>query len=187
MVRWRHMADSVDSGGLVGRCQGARWRWVSRGVMVIWLGALFIEPDVLKSQSLGSRLHAFVITVVVVAVFDVWFSRRMGLVIDEHGITLHYAFHRKRLSWAKVQGFEWKRWNSPRTQSIWITLSSGQLVRIPTIQRTPGGKTRSFIYGLLSEKLRLKGGLEVDAMATLERARATMHRDVGVGTAQVVE
>jgi hypothetical protein len=30
--------------------------------MVIWLGLLFIEPDVLKSQSLGSRLQALVIT-----------------------------------------------------------------------------------------------------------------------------
>jgi hypothetical protein len=146
--------------------------------MAIWLGALFIEPDVLKSQSLGSRLHAILITAIVVAAFDVWFSRRMGVTIDERGITLHYAFHRKRVPWAKVQGFEWKRWNSPRTESIWITLSSGRPIRIPTIQRTPGGETRSFVYGLLSESLRLKGGVEVDAMATLQSAHATMQNEL---------
>lgn len=174
---------SVDtsSGGLVGRCQGARWRWVSRYIMAICLGALFIEPDVLKSQSLGSRLHAILITAVVVAAFDIWFSRRMGLTVDERGVTLHYAFHRKRVPWAEVQGFEWKRWNSPRTESIWITRGSGRLIRIPTIQRTPGGEKRSFVYGLLSENLRLKGGAQVDAMATLQSARATMQNELERG------
>jgi Bacterial PH domain len=78
--------------------------------MGVFLGALFVEPDVLKSQSVGSRLHAIAITAVVVAAFDVWFSRRMGLTIDEGGLTLHYAFHRKRVPWADVHGFEWKRW-----------------------------------------------------------------------------
>jgi hypothetical protein len=115
----------ADSYGGVGRCQGSRSRRVARYIMAIWLGALFIEPDVLKSQSLGSRLQAILITAVVVAAFDVWFSRRMGLTIDERGITLHYAFHRKRVPWAKVQSFEWKRWHSPPSEWIWITLSGG--------------------------------------------------------------
>jgi hypothetical protein len=168
----------TGSGGLVGRCQGARWRWVSRYIMAVCLSALFVEPDVLKSQSLGSRLHAVLITAIVVAAFDVWFSRRMGLTIDERGITLHYAFHRKRVEWAEVQGFEWKRWNSPRTESIWITLGSGRLIRIPTIQRTPGGERSSFVYKLLSENLRLKGGVEVDALATLQQAQAAIQRTV---------
>lgn len=148
--------------------------------MAIWLGALFIEPDVLKSQSLGSRLHAILITAIVVAAFDVWFSRRMGLNIDERGITLHYAFHRKRVLWADVQGFEWKRWNSPRSDWIWIARGSGHAIRIPTIQRTPGGEIRSGVaYRLLaSDNLRLTGGVEVDAMATLQHARATMQREL---------
>ena len=143
--------------------------------MAVWLGLLFVEPDVLKSQSLGSRLHAILITAVVVAAFDVWFSRRMGLSIDKRGITLHYAFHRKRVPWAEVQGFEWKRGNSPRSEWIWITRSSGRPIRIPTIQRAPGGEIRSGVaYKLLaSENLRLKGGAQVDAMATLESARVT--------------
>lgn len=148
--------------------------------MAIWLGALFVEPDVLKSQSLGSRLQAVLITAIVVAAFDVWFSRRMGLTVDEQGITLHYAFHRKRALWEEIQNFEWKRWNSPRSEWIWITRSTGRAVRIPTIQRTPGGEARSGIaYRLLeSENLRLKGGVEVDAMTTLQRAHATMQSEL---------
>jgi hypothetical protein len=129
---------------------------------------------------LVSWLQAILITVAIIAAIDVWFSRRMGLTIDERGITLHYAFHRKRMHWAKVQGFEWKRWNSPRTEWIWITRSSGRAIRIPTIQRTPGGEIRSgAAYRLLaSENLRLKDGAEVDAMATLQRAHATMQDEL---------
>ncbi len=169
----------ANSGGLVGRCQGARSRRVARYIMAIWLGALFIEPDVLKSQSLDSRLHAIAITVVIIVAFDVWFSRRMGLTIDERGITLHYAFHRKRVPWATIQGFEWRRWNSPRSEWIWITLGGEQAIRIPTIQRSPGGKKRSAVYRwLASEKVRIRGGAEVDAMATLQRAHATMQNEL---------
>jgi hypothetical protein len=171
---------SRDSGGLVGRCQGARWRRVTRAIMAIWFGLIFVGSQGPKSHSLVSWLQAILITVAIVAAIDVWFSRRMGLTIDERGITLHYAFHRKRMPWAKVQGFEWKRWISPRTEWIWITSSSGRAIRIPTIQRTPGGEIRSgFAYRLLaSENLRLKGGAEVDAMATLQRAHATMQDEL---------
>jgi hypothetical protein len=148
-------------------------------MMAIWLGLLFVEPDVLKSQSLDSRLHAIVVTAIVVAIFDMWFSRRMGLTIDERGITLRYAFHRKRVPWATVQGFEWRRWTSPRSEWVWVTLSGGKAVRIPTIQRTPKGERRSFVYGFLSENMRVKGGADVDAMATLQSARAAMQNELG--------
>jgi Bacterial PH domain len=172
---------SADSGGLVGRCQGARWRRVTRGLMAIGFGLLFVGSEGPKSHSLGSWLLAIFITVAIIAAFDVWFSRRMGLTIDEQGITLRYAFHRKRVSWADVQDFEWKRWNSPRSDWIWITLSSGRAIRIPTIQRTPGGQIRSgAAYRLLaSENLRLDGGVESDAMATLRQARAAMRSQQG--------
>jgi hypothetical protein len=167
------------SGGLVARCQGARWRRVARYIIAIWLSLLFVEPDVLESQSVASRLHAVLITVLVVAAFDVWFSRRMGLTLDARGLTLHYAFHRKRVPWANVQGFEWKRGNSPRSEWIWITRTSGRPIRIPTIQRAPGGEVRTGVaYRLLaSENLRLKGGAEVDAMSTLESAHAAIRRE----------
>jgi hypothetical protein len=147
--------------------------------MAIWLVALFIEPDVLKNQSLGSRLHAIVITVVVVAALDMWFSRRMGLTIDARGITLHYAFHRKRVSWASVEGFEWRRWNSPRSEWIWIRVTGGNVIRIPTIQRSPGGEKHSILYRLLaSDKIRTGRGAFVDAMATLQHAQATSQREL---------
>jgi hypothetical protein len=143
--------------------------------MAIWLGLLLVASDGPESHSLVSWLQAILVTVAIIAVIDVWFSRRMGLTIDERGITLHYAFHRKRVPWAEVHAFEWKRWNSPRSDWIWITRVSGHAIRIPTIQRPPGGEIRSGIaYRLLaSENVRLKGGTEVDAMTTLQHARAT--------------
>jgi hypothetical protein len=149
--------------------------------MGIWFGLLFVASDGPKSHSLVSSLQAIVITVAIIVILDVWFSRRMGLMIDERGMTLHYAFHRKRVPWAEVRGFEWKRWNSPRSDWIWIARGSGHAIRIPTFQRTPGGEIRSGVaYRLLaSENLRLKGGVEVDAMRTLQRAHATMQRELG--------
>jgi len=138
----------------------------------MWLGLIFVGSQGPKSHSLVSWLQAILITVAIIAAIDVWFSRRMGLTIGERGITLYYAFHRKRMPWAKVQGFEWKRWNSPRTEWIWITRSSGRAIRIPTIQRTRGSGVAHRL--LASENLRLKGGAEVDAMATLQHAHATI-------------
>lgn len=93
--------------------------------MAIWLGLLFIEPDVLRSQALVSRLQAILITVIVVVAFDVWFARRMGLSVDEDGITLYYALRRKRVPWAMVQSFEWRRWTSRRTEWLWIESDGG--------------------------------------------------------------
>jgi hypothetical protein len=149
--------------------------------MAIWFGLLFIGSAP-TSHSLISWLKAILVTVAIIAAIDVWFSWRMGLTIDERGITLHYAFHRKRVPWAEMQGFAWKRWNSPRSEWIWITRSSEPPIRIPTIQRAPGGEVRSGVaYRLLaSENLRLKGGTQTDAMATLESARATMQHEVSV-------
>jgi hypothetical protein len=172
----------MDSGGLVGRCQGARWRRVTRYIIAICLVLLFVGSDGPKNHSLTSWLQAILITVVIIVVIDFWFSWRMGLTIDERGITLHYAFHRKQVPWAEMQGFAWKRWNSPRSEWIWITRSSGPPIRIPTIQRAPGGEIQSGVaYRLLaSENLRLKDGIQADAMATLERARATMQHEVSV-------
>jgi len=150
--------------------------------MAIWFGLLSLGADAPDSHSLVSWLQAILITVAIIAAFDVWFSRRMGLTIDERGITLHYAFHRKRVLWAQVQGFEWKRWNSPRSDWIWITRGDKRAIRIPTIQRTLEGEIRSGVaYRLFaSEDLRLKGGGEVDAMTTLQRAWATMHNKASV-------
>ena len=116
-------------------------------------------------------MHAIVITAVIVAVFDVWFSRRMGLVIDRRGITLHYAFHRKRVPWAVVRGFEWKRWNSPRTESLWITpTAGGSAIRVPTVAapRREGRNDRLLTgsYQRISSD-----GVQVDAMDALQNAR----------------
>lgn len=170
----------ASSGGLVGRCQGMRWRRVSRAIEAIFFGLLFINPDALRNQSFGSKVQAVAITVVIIAVVDAWFSRRMGLTVNERGITLHYAYFRKSLPWAKIEGFDWRRWRRPQSESLWIRVAGGRPVRIPTLQRATGGHTGSFLGSVLtSESLRLKGGAEVDAMATLQSARAAMQREPG--------
>jgi hypothetical protein len=148
---------------------------------VIVFGVLFLNPEALRSGSLGSRLQAIAITVVIVVAVDAWFSRRMGLTINERGITLHYAYLRKKLPWAEIQSFEWRTWRRPQIEWIWISVEDGRSIRIPTIQRSAGGKPRSFMYTLLaSENIRAKGGAEVDAMTTLQRALATMHDKASV-------
>jgi hypothetical protein len=164
----------TDSSGLVGRCQGARWRWVSRTILAIFFGLLFINPDALRDQSLSSNLRAIAITASIIVAADAWFSRRMGLTVDEQGIALHYACFRKRVLWAKIQNFEWRRWRRAGYEWIWISVKDGRPIRIPTIQRSAGGQTRSFLNSLLtSENVRIKGSAEVDAMNMLQQAQAT--------------
>jgi hypothetical protein len=176
--------DSLNREGkdalAAGRYQGVHSRRVSRCLMAIWLGILFFQPDVLESRSVGSRLYALAITLAVVAICDLWFSRRMGLTINERGITLHYAFHRKQISWSEITGFEWRHWNSPRSEWIWITRNHGDPIRIPALQRAPGGNNTGFwspVYSALaSSNLRTSHGGVVDAMTILQDALAAQNR-----------
>jgi Bacterial PH domain len=141
--------------------------------MLVWLGILFVEPDILRQTSIERRSVSIAITVGAVAFCDWWFSRRMGLTIDQRGITLRYGLRRKRVPWSKIQGFFWKRWYSPTSEWIWIKTDGGAPLRIPTIQRPPGGHIRShFDLYLGSSNLRSSMGTKVDAMATLENALA---------------
>ena len=170
---------SAEPRDLVVRCQGARWRRVTRSLMAILFALLLATSDGPRNHSVGSWVLAIVIDVLIIAALDAWFSRRMGLTVDEQGLVLRYAFRRKRVPWADVEGFEWRRWNSPRSEWIWITHRRARATRIPTIQRTPGGEDRSGLaYRLFaSESVRLDGGRESDAMTTLLRARAAVRRD----------
>jgi hypothetical protein len=136
--------------------------------MAICFTALFIHPDVLQSGSLGQRLVRIGISVAIVLACDAWFARRMGVTIDDHGFKLHYALYRSRVPWSKVTGFEWRRWRSPSTESMWIKTEHGA-VRIPTVLRSPG----KYVGPLLgSSKLRSAVGGDVDALTTLESALA---------------
>jgi len=58
------------------RYQGARSRWTTRAVMGIWLGVLFVGADLIQQASLGQRLARLAITAVVIALCDMWFTRR---------------------------------------------------------------------------------------------------------------
>lgn len=174
--------DQENKDALVkGHYQGVHSRRVARYVMAVCLGILFFQPDILEGRSIGSRLYAIAITVAVVAICDLWFSRRMGLTLSERGITLHYAFHRKRVPWARISGFEWRRWNSPRSEWIWITRDDGTPLRIPALQRAPHSDSSGFwspVYtALASSNLRTGQGEEVDAMTTLREALATQRAD----------
>ena len=62
--------------------------------MTIWLGILFVGPDVIQHASLGQRLVRLGVTAAVVFVCDWWFARRMGVTISDEALTLHYAFSR---------------------------------------------------------------------------------------------
>ena len=142
--------------------------------MAIWLGVLFIGPDVLQNRSIGSRLYAVAFTLVVVAICDLWFSRRMGITVNEKGITLHGAFFRKHLRWADIQGFEWKRWRDPRIEWLWILTTQDARIRIPTIQR--GARQSHYFDFFGSSQLRSKSGEEVDAARTLKEALAAAQK-----------
>lgn len=172
-------ADSLGREGsgtlAAGRYQGARSRRVTRCIMAVWLGLIFTQSSGFEGDSIWSELRGLAVTLVVVAIIDLWFSWRMGLTINERGITLHYAFRRQRVPWSKITGFEWRRWLSPSSEWVWITRDHGAPVRIPTIQRAPGGDNkRSLVSSFLaSSNLRTMRGEEVDAMATLQDALET--------------
>ncbi len=169
-------------GGRRARYQGAHWRRVSRYALTVALGLLFLQPDVLRSQSAGSRLSAIGITILVAALCDIWFSRRMGFTVDDRGLVLHYAFYRRRIDWEGIAGFEWRHSFSPRAEWIWILLEQDGRVRMPTVQRPPEGRRRSFFDAVFaSENVRDSKGAEVDAMQTLQAAWAAAKSDGRAG------
>jgi hypothetical protein len=170
---------SVSAIGVVGgHYQGAHSRRATRILFVIWLGALVVEPDVAHPGGLEHELANVAFVLTVVALCDWWFARRMGVTIDERGLTLHYAFNRSRVPWADVEGYYWRRWRSPSTDWIWIRTAHGRPVRIPTIQRA--ARPEDVVAGLLaSSDLRSAAGAEVDAMTTLTRALSSARQAVG--------
>jgi hypothetical protein len=136
------------------------------------LGALFVGGQVAKAESVGARLAGLVTILVLLGVCELCFARRMGLTIDADGISLHYAFYRRRLSWSEIEGFEWRRWRSQSTETAWIVTNRNR-VRIPTIGRSTGsylGPRLDSYFG--SSAMRSRRGAEVDVMATLSAARA---------------
>lgn len=165
-------ASARPSGGNLAavRYQGAHSRRGTRYVMAICLGALFVDPVVLADISLGHRLTNIAVAVAVIAFCDIWFARRMGVTITRHGLTLHYAFYRKSVSWSHIEGFEWRKWRSPTTETLWITTGRAP-IRVPTIGRSTGsylGSRFDSFFG--SSKLRSFHREDVDAMATLNDA-----------------
>jgi hypothetical protein len=169
---------SPGSGGalVAGRYQGVHSRRVTRWVMAVCFGTIFIGDDGPITHSIGHELSGIAVTLGIIALCDVWFSRRMGLTLNERGITLHYAFHRKRVPWSRITGFEWRHWHSPRSEWIWITRDHGAPLRIPALQRPPRGDYSGRWYYinilLASSNLRSSDGREADAMQTLQDALA---------------
>jgi hypothetical protein len=152
--------------------------------MAISFGYVFLGAYRPRDYSVIALVKTTLVIVSLIAATDAWYSRRMGLTIEARGLTLHYAAHRERVQWVEVQGFEWKRWNTPRTEWIWITRAGGGgPIRIPTIQRAPAGRSGPYYRRFASTNLRLRGGVEVDAMTTLQRAHATMQRELAHSSA----
>jgi hypothetical protein len=147
------------------RYQGARSRWATRAIMGIWLGILFVGPDLVQQASLGQRLVRLAITAVVIAMCDVWFTRRMGLTLASDRIILHYVWGRRTVPWTGIRGFQWRRWRSAKTEFLWI-VTDNQPIRIPTVQRVTRGPS---LFG--SESFRSSTG-DTDAVRTLPAALA---------------
>jgi len=57
--------------------------------MGIWLGVLFVGADLIQQASLGQRLARLAITAVVIALCDMWFTRRTGLTLASRRIISH--------------------------------------------------------------------------------------------------
>jgi hypothetical protein len=133
--------------------------------MGIWLGVLFVGPDLIQQASLDLRLGRLAITAVVIVLCDSWFARRMGFTLASDRIILHYAWGRRRVPWTDIRGFQWKRWRSAKTEFLWI-LTSDKPIRIPTVQRVTRGPR---LFG--SDNLRSPTG-DTDALRTLQVALA---------------
>jgi hypothetical protein len=147
------------------RYQGARSRWATRVVLGIWLGVLFVGPDLVQQASLGQRFARLAISAVVIALCDVWFTRRMGLTLTSDRIIMHYTWGRRSVPWTSIRGFKWKRWRSAKTEFLWI-LTDNKPIRIPTVQRVTRGPA---LFG--SDNLRSSTG-DTDALRTLQSALA---------------
>ncbi len=166
-----------------GRYQGVHWRRVARYLFSVVLLLLFIGPDVVRSESVATRLVAIAATVVAVVLCELWFARRMGITIDHRGLVLHYAFRRMTVAWSDIRSFEWHRWNSPRSEWIWIRATNDRRIRIPTVQRPPHGNPRSFADSFLgSPAVRDSSGHERDTMDLLDGALLAIQSDSALPT-----
>lgn len=162
-------SDGNKATALAGRYQGARSRRVARYVIILLLGILLVVPNVAQTRSVEQRVVSIVITLAAFGVCDVAFSRRMGFTINQQGLILHYAFHRKHVPWSNIRAFEWNRWRRRDTEWMWVVMTDDSRTRIPTVARIPEGYMGSF-FG--SSNLRSRTGEEVDAVTMLKDARA---------------
>ncbi len=162
----------ITTRSAAGRYQGARSRRISRYLIILVLGTVLVVPNVAQARSLEQRAVSVAITLAAFAVCDVMFSRRMGVTINQNALVLHYAFHREHVPWSKITAFEWKPWRRRDTEWMWVVTTDESRRRLPTVARVPQGYMGSF-FGSSNLRSRTRG--EVDAMTTLEDARAAAH------------
>jgi hypothetical protein len=159
-----------ETGVAACRYQGARSRREARSVIVLLLGGVVVAPNIAQANSVERIAVATGIAVAAFVICDFVFARRMGVTIQPQGLVLHYAFYRKRIAWSRIVGFDWRRWRDPRSEVLWLRTNDGRRTRrIPTVARIPRGWWARY-FG--SPNLRARTGEEVDAMRTLEGARA---------------
>ncbi len=158
------------SGLTYGTYQGLHWRRVARCGMAIVLGILYAHAVVviLGGESTEKVLRTIAIFIVVIAICDWWFARRMGFALDQDGLTLRYSYKKVCVSWSQIQGFQWKKKRTSRTEFLWAEIADGNIVRIPTVGRV----SRALLLApfLTSTDIRSTTGEVLDAMATLEHA-----------------
>jgi hypothetical protein len=94
---------------------------------------------------------------------DLLLVRRLGITVNDDGLTLHQLALSRRVSWSKIEGFEWQLWG--RAELLVVKLDTGRLVLVTTIWTV-----KNYLSWLGSPRMRSKAGRDVDPLATLESA-----------------
>jgi len=124
------------------------------------------------TQEAVLRLVAFAL---VVGGGSLWFALWPGLTWDARGVTLIYAFRRRRVSWPDLAGVEWRPRGS-MGKCLMLHTVSGKDLRVPTVMKVDGTDwwARLWESNLLRDGTRSDDA--PDAMSALTQAREAATR-----------
>jgi hypothetical protein len=156
-----------------GRYQGVYVRFRAR-YSIAMLPAVLIVVSALHMSLTAFLTHVW-IDVLLLAFCEVWFTRRLGVTIGERGLTLHYAFHRRLIPWARMRrsfpGRGCVRWSGSAGATHALNGSGSRpTMAKPYASRYSNAQPSLASSPRLSASMCLHGGRELDALATLQRA-----------------
>ena len=136
--------------------------------VIVWVTSLAYDW-----HSFSLCVRASVSVLLLGLVSDVAIARRRGFSIDADGLTLHYAFYRRRLRWAEVESFEWRRRITSTMMTYLCVRTRNRRFWIPSAscaENTWMG--RGAARYLSSPNVRRRAGREQDALRLLNDALA---------------